>query len=156
LTRHIVCCPPVGTIFHNTESFARRCSKVLKQIPAWNAQQRIPTQTSSTNGTHLLRECGFLWNTGQKRSENDPDTARSQSGFVVFVAGAPVFWRSKLETMIVLLTDESELIALSKAIRYIKSLSYLINKLHKRRLIEMQTPCILFRIFEDNAAGYQR
>jgi hypothetical protein len=86
---------------------------------------------------------------------NDPDTARSRSGFIVFLAGAPLFWQSKLQSMIALSTAESELIALSEASKFVKSMTYLIDELHNRNIIISIKPNFRCQIFEDNAAALE-
>jgi hypothetical protein len=83
---------------------------------------------------------------------NDPDTARSRSGFIVFLAGAPLFWQSKLQSMIALSMAESELIALSEASKFGKSMTYLIDELHNRNIIISIKPNFRCQIFEDNDA----
>jgi hypothetical protein len=65
-TGHIVDCSPDVMIFHDTESFARRCCQKFTRIAARDARQGHHTRTRSINGTHLLRQCGFLWNMGQE------------------------------------------------------------------------------------------
>ena len=64
-----------------------------------------------------------------KYAKDDPDTARSRSGYIVFLADSPLFWSSKLQTIIALSTAESELIALSEATRFIQSITYLIDEI---------------------------
>jgi hypothetical protein len=77
-----------------------------------------------------------------KYAADDPDTARSRSGYLVFLANAPLYWSSKLQTIIALSTTESELIALSEATRFIQSITYLIDKIQDRKLIESTKPRI--------------
>jgi len=86
---------------------------------------------------------------------NDPDIAQSHSGFIVFLAGAPLFWQSKLQSMIALSTAESELIALSEASKFVKSMTYLIDELHKRNITISIKPNFCCQIFEDNAAALE-
>ncbi|MGL5934409.1 MAG: Ty1/Copia family ribonuclease HI, partial [Cetobacterium sp.] len=47
----------------------------------------------------------------------DPDTARSRHGFVVFLAGVPLLWKSSLQQEHALSSTESELIGLSMALK---------------------------------------
>jgi hypothetical protein len=68
-------------------------------------------------------------------AQNEPCTSRSWGGFV---AGAPVFWQSKLQTMIALSTTKSELIVLSEGTQFIQLLSYLKNELHQRKMVAMK------------------
>ena len=50
-----------------------------------------------------------------KENPDDPDNVLSRTGYVVFYAGCPLVWASRMQTEIVLFTAESEYIALSKA-----------------------------------------
>jgi hypothetical protein len=86
---------------------------------------------------------------------NDPDTARSRSGFIVFLAGAQLFWQSKLQSMIALSMAESELIALSEASKFVKSMTYHIDELHNRNIIISIKANFRCQIFEDNAAALE-
>jgi hypothetical protein len=90
-----------------------------------------------------------------KYAKDDPDTARSRSGYIVFLANSPLFWSSKLQTIIALSTAESELIALSEATCFIQSITYLIDEIQDRKLITTSTPKIKCRIFEDNEAALE-
>jgi hypothetical protein len=47
---------------------------------------------------------------------DDIDTARSRTGYVIFYAGCPIIWKSKLQTQIALSTTKAESMALSAAL----------------------------------------
>jgi hypothetical protein len=47
----------------------------------------------------------------------DPDTARSRSGFIISFVNCPIIWSSKLQTTIALSSTESEYVVLSLALR---------------------------------------
>ena len=97
----------------------------------------------------------FAGNWNHKEAPNNADTARSRSGFIVFFAGAPLFWQSKLQTVISLSTAESELIALSEASRFVKSMMYLIDELNDQGIEASSLPEVYCNIFEDNAAALE-
>jgi hypothetical protein len=100
-------------------------------------------------------DADFCGNWDPKSCHEDPDTARSRSGFIVLLANAPLYWQSKMQTIIALSTAESELIALSEATRFIKALTYLIDELQHRNLVPSLKPNICCKIFEDNAAAVE-
>ena len=81
----------------------------------------------------------------------DPSTARSRTGYVIYVFGVPITWGSKLQTEIALSTMESEYIALSTAAREVLSLR---NLLHEACVMLKVTKDFKFiaksKIFEDN------
>ena len=49
----------------------------------------------------------------KKTATDNPDTAKSQTGYVIMFAGCPLIWSSKLQTDIALSSTEAEYIALS-------------------------------------------
>ena len=67
-------------------------------------------------------------------SKVDADSAEnvmSCTGFIILFAGCPVYWHSKLQTEIALLTAESEYITLSSAMREVIPLMSLLKELHE-------------------------
>lgn len=59
----------------------------------------------------------FAGNWDPELAGKDPDTARSRHGFVVFLAGVPLLWKSSLQQEHALSSMESELIGLSMALK---------------------------------------
>ncbi len=55
-----------------------------------------------------------LWN--KEFASVDPSTAKSRSGWIIFYAGCPVSWASKLQSQVALSTTEAEYIAMSQAL----------------------------------------
>ncbi len=49
----------------------------------------------------------------------DPDSRRSVSGFILYVKGVPISWRSKAQRSVTLSSSEAEWVALSEAIKEI-------------------------------------
>jgi len=100
-------------------------------------------------------DADFCGNWDASISTADPDTAKSRTGYVVMYAGAPIFWASKLQTQFALSTAESELLALSTATRFVKSVMYQLDEL-KSRSIEVATiPEVYCKVFEDNSAALE-
>ena len=100
-------------------------------------------------------DADFCGNWDPKSATDDPETAKSRSGFIVFLAGAPLFWQSKLQTIIALSTAESELIALSEATRFLKSVTYLLDEIQEKGMIPKMKPKVHCQVFEDNAAALE-
>jgi hypothetical protein len=61
-------------------------------------------------------DADFLGNWNRSFAATDPSTAKSHSGWIVFYAGCPVCWASKLQSQVALLTTEAEYIAMSQAL----------------------------------------
>jgi hypothetical protein len=63
----------------------------------------------------------------------DPSTAKSRSGWVIFYAGCPVSWASKLQSQVALSTTEAEYIALSQALRDVIPVMNLLQEMRERK-----------------------
>jgi hypothetical protein len=83
--------------------------------------------------------------------DESPSSAKSRTGYVIRLAGAPLIWKSKLQTEISLSTLESEYSALSQAMRQLIPLRLLIIELMgvlgPRELLMSSISCT---VFEDN------
>jgi ribonuclease HI len=60
---------------------------------------------------------------------SDLDTRRSITGFVIFVNGSAVFWKSKRQSLVTLSSAEAEYVALSSAMRELLVIKNLIDEL---------------------------
>ena len=69
---------------------------------------------------------GGLWN---QEDVEDPHCVRSRTGFIIMVAGCPVIWKSKLQSLTTLSTMESEYVALSDSCRELLPLQNLTKEL---------------------------
>ena len=87
---------------------------------------------------------------------NDPDTARSRTGYVATLAGCPILHASKLQSVISILSSESEFIALSTALRDIIPMMNLLNEMKDRGWdVPGTKPQVQCRIFEDNSGALE-
>ena len=82
----------------------------------------------------------------------DPNTARSRSGFIIFYAGVPLVWSSKLQTEVTLSSTEAEMIALSASTREFIFLVRLIKETGEitKMTIHLGNSKIYCRVYEDN------
>ena len=89
-----------------------------------------------------------------KDHSDDPDTARSRTGFLITYGGCPVLWASKLQTEIALSATEAEYISLSQALREVIPLMGLMKEM-KALGHEVGTakPRVHCRVFEDNTGA---
>ena len=100
-------------------------------------------------------DASFLGDWDKRIAEEDPDTAKSRTGFVVKYADVPIFWQSKMQTQFALSTAESEYLALSAATRYTRSVMYLMDELQERGMKVATTPKVYCKLFEDNSAALE-
>ena len=70
----------------------------------------------------------------------DPDTRRSVSGYILFVKGVPVVWRSKAQRSVTLSSSEAEWISLSEAV---KEIMFVIQLLEEGMKSNVQLPVIV-------------
>ena len=81
---------------------------------------------------------------------DDADNVMSRTGYVLFYAGCPIYWVSKLQTEIALSTAESEYIALSSALREVIPLMRLMEEINEIYPLYIDKPNFFCKVFEDN------
>jgi len=86
----------------------------------------------------------------------DPDTARSRTGYVIMYAGCPIYWTSKLQTEFTMSSTESEYIALSESLRSVIPMMRIVQEMAAQG-IQLQTgaPRVHCRVFEDNSGALE-
>jgi hypothetical protein len=101
-------------------------------------------------------DADFSGNYIREISEEDPTTARSRSGCVIYYAGCPVYWSSKLQTEIALSSTESEYISLSQALREVLPLMKLITEIKSAGFdVPGSIPKVHCKAFEDNSGALE-
>ena len=87
---------------------------------------------------------------------DDAMTCFSRTGFIIWYAGCPLIWASKLQTTVALSTTEAEYIALSTALRDVIYVMQLINELKSFGIaIPFPTPTVRCKVFEDNVGAIE-
>ena len=69
----------------------------------------------------------------------DPETRISVTGFIIYLQGAPVCWRSKAQKGVTLSSSEAEYVAISDAVKEIKFLYFLLQNLG----VELDLPIVI-------------
>jgi hypothetical protein len=111
----------------------------------------ILSPTSSMSLTCYI-DADFSGNWDAQEASDNPDTAGSWSGYIVFFSGAPLHWQFKMQS---LSTAESELVTLSEATRFVKSMMYLLEELNKRGIKVISSSEMYCNVFEDNSAALE-
>ncbi len=62
----------------------------------------------------------------------DPSTSKSQIGWIIFYAGCPVSWASKLQSQVAMYTTEAEYIAMSQALHDVIPIMGLLQETRKQ------------------------
>jgi hypothetical protein len=110
----------------------------------------------TTNGLHCYVDADFSGNWDRDDALLDPDTASSCTGFIAMYAGCPIFWTSKLQTTISLLSTEAEYIVLSTALREVIPVMELLKERNKRGIdCGSQQPTLHCKVFEDNSGALE-
>jgi hypothetical protein len=82
---------------------------------------------------------------------DDATTCYSHTGYIIWFAGCPLIWSSKLQT-----TTEAEYIALSTALRDVIYVMQLLNELISFGIsIPMRVPTVRCKVFEDNVGAIE-
>jgi hypothetical protein len=80
----------------------------------------------------------------------------SRSGWIIFYAGCPVSWASKLQSQVALSTTEAEYIAMSQALRDVIPVMGLLQEMRERKFEVLCTePHVYCKVFEDNSGALE-
>jgi hypothetical protein len=95
-------------------------------------------------------DADFSENSTASIADVDLSTSKSCSGWVVFYAGCPIIWASKLQTQTALSTTEAEYIAMSMSLRDVIPIMKLINEMKEHNIPVICTkPYVYCKVFED-------
>ena len=104
----------------------------------------------------VYADSDFAGNWLKEYAEFDPTTAKSRSGWIIFYAGCPIIWASKLQSQVALSTTEAEYIALSTALRDVIPLMELTKEMKDRGFnVLSDAPRVLCNAFEDNSGALE-
>ena len=86
----------------------------------------------------------------------DPSTSKSRSGWIIFYAGCPVSWASKLQSQVALSTTEAEYIAMSQSLRNVIPIMGLLQEMREQNCNDLCTePYVYCKVFEDNSGALE-
>ncbi|EJK77403.1 hypothetical protein THAOC_00765, partial [Thalassiosira oceanica] len=101
-------------------------------------------------------DADFSGNWFRDQAQFDPSTSKSRSGWIIFYAGCPVTWASKLQTQVALSTTEAEYIALSQSLRDVIPIMELMIELKNRGFpVYCTSPIVHCKTFEDNSGALE-
>ena len=113
-------------------------------------------QPDPSKGFQCYCDADFTGNWNREFASNDPSTAKSRSGWIIFYAACPIIWASKLQTQVALSTTEAEYIAMSMALRDVIPLLELIKEMRERKFDIVNTqPYVYCKVFEDNSGALE-
>jgi hypothetical protein len=154
--------PDIAVAVHQCARFQSNPRKEHGQAIMWLCRYLAGTKDKGIifNPTKDSFEChvdaDWIGNWIPSDAGQDPDTARSRTGFVISYAGCPILWSSRMQTQIALSTTESEYIALSTALREVIPIMEITKELHKAGFqFEPDPPKLHCKVFEDNQAALE-
>ena len=86
----------------------------------------------------------------QEANAEDADNVMSRTGMVIMYANFSIFWRSSLQTEIVLSTAEAEYIALSSALRQVLTLMTMTEEINEVFPLLISKPNFVCKVHEYN------
>ena len=110
----------------------------------------------SRKGFECYCDADFSGNWNKSGAAHDPSTAKSRSGWIIFYAGCPIIWASKLQSQVALSTTEAEYIALSMSLRDVLPIMFLLDEMKCRNFqVICTTPHVYCKVFEDNSGALE-
>ena len=107
-------------------------------------------------GFECYCDADFSGNWNKQFARHDPSTSKSRSGWVVFYAGCPIIWASRLQTQVALSTTEAEYIAMSQSLRDVLPIMFLIQEMKEKGFQVICTqPYVYCKVFEDNSGALE-
>jgi hypothetical protein len=95
-----------------------------------------------------------LWN--KEFAPVDPSTAKSRSGWIIFYAGCPISWASKLQSQVALSTTKAEYIAMSQALCDVIPVMNLLQEMREQEFqVICNEPYVYCKVFEDNSGALE-
>ena len=113
---------------------ARPCHKVIneaKRCIKYLLKTRDFTVTWSLDPTVTAADMrNVLWAAADASYAADPITRRSHGGYITYLNGGPISWKSGLQKLVCLSSAESEFVALTSCIVEVRYLRMLLDGLH--------------------------
>ncbi len=107
-------------------------------------------------GFECYCDANFSGNWNKAFAAVDPNTAKSRSGWIIFYAGCPISWASKLQSQVALSTTEAKYIAMSQSLC---DLIPVMNLLEEMREQDFQVICtkphVYCKVFKDNSGALE-
>jgi hypothetical protein len=102
----------------------------------------------------IWADADFSGNWHAETAMDDPDTARSRSGYIISYLGIPIVWKSLLQTEIALSSCESEYVCLSQAARKAIPIIELVQEMKQMGFqVGDTSPTVKCKLFEDNSGA---
>ena len=109
-----------------------------------------------SKGFEAYVDADFAGNWNCIEAPTDPSTAKSRAGWIIYYAGCPIIFASKLETICALSTTEAEYIALSMCLRDLIPVMELVAEVRSKGFpVLCNEPYVYCKVFEDNSGALE-
>jgi hypothetical protein len=123
-------------------------------MKSWDLGIRFKPDPSKGFECYCNADFSGLWN--KALAPDDPSTAKSRSGWIIFYTGCPVSWASKLQSQVALSTTEAEYIAMLQSLRDVIPIMGLVQEMRERNFQVICTaPYVYCKVFEDNSGALE-
>jgi hypothetical protein len=107
-------------------------------------------------GFECYCDADFSGNWNKEFAPIDPSIAKSQSGWIIFYAGCPFSWASKLQSQVALSINEAMYIAMSQVLHDVIPIMNLLQEMREQDFKVICTePYVYCKVFEDNSGGLE-
>ncbi len=101
-------------------------------------------------------DADFSGNWNKAFASVDPSTTKSRSGWIIFYAGCPISWTSKLQSQVALSTTKAKYIALSQSLCDNIPVMNLLQEMREQDYQVICTePHVYCKVFEDNSGAQE-
>jgi hypothetical protein len=117
---------------------------------------RLKFKPDPKKGFECYCDADLSENWKREFSPINPSTAKSQSRWIIFDAGCPISWASKLQSQIALSTTKAKYIAMSQALPDVIPVMNLLQEMREQNLkVVCIKPNVYCKVFEDNAGALE-
>ena len=111
---------------------------------------------SAKHGLEVYADADFSGSWIKHEAQDDPDTAKSRSGYAIKYAECLLTWKSKLQTIIALSSTEAEYVSLSQSMREAIPIMGLLEELQSMNVIPKKVGTkVKCKAFEDNSGAIE-
>ena len=139
---------------HPREPHGKAVKTIIRYLAGTKDQGTSVTLSNSLNiDTFVDADFAGLY---KHEPDAEPTSAKSRLGYIVFLAGCPLVWKSQLQQEIALSTAESEYASLSIAMKTVIPIQNIVREVATYlALPQTLDTTIHSRVFEDNNAALQ-
>jgi hypothetical protein len=107
-------------------------------------------------GFECYCDVDFSGNWNREFAPVDPSTAKSRRRWIIFYAGCPISWASKLQSKLALSATKAKYITMSQALRDVIPIMNLLQEMREQNFkVACIEPYVYCKVFKDNAGALE-